>query len=198
MLGRLAFPEAELGLGEPSARRLAAEPGDAQRRLRAFDEQYYIDGRGPLGLGGSQVLPVPGRLSLGGGAGTDAERELELHPAPGHTGDGTAFWLDWLGMLVCGDHLSPVEIPMLSGSGSAAAYLETLARLGDLVDRAATVVPGHGRPLARGAAQQVLEEDVSYLTRLLADGDAPLPAGRRTGEQRRIHADNVARIGSGG
>lgn len=189
LLGRLAFPEAGLGLGEPSLERLNAEPGGAQRALRGFDEEHYIDERRPLGLGGSQALPVPGRLSLGSG---DAV-ELELHPAPGHTADGTAFWMPWLATLVCGDYLSPVEIPMISRGGSVALYLETLARLAGFVDQAKSVIPGHGRPLGRDEAQQVLEEDVAYLEALLADGDAALPAGRRTGEQQRIHGENRTR-----
>jgi len=194
LLGRLAFPEAGLGLGEPSLARLNAEPGDAQRRLRGFDEEYYIDGRPPLGLGGGQALPVPGRLSLG----ADGAAELELHPAPGHTADGTAFWIGWLETLVCGDYLSPVEIPMISRGGSAPAYLETLARLAGFVDRAESVVPGHGRPLGRDLAQRVLEEDVGYLEALLGGGEAALPEGRRTGDQKQIHAENVERVTAGG
>ena len=39
------------------------------------------------------------------------ERELELHPADGHTSDGTAVWIPWARVLVAGDYLSPVEIP---------------------------------------------------------------------------------------
>src|SRR5579872_3148173 len=34
LLGRIAFPEASLGVGESTAQRLAAEPGQAQRDLR--------------------------------------------------------------------------------------------------------------------------------------------------------------------
>ncbi|HET9719075.1 MAG TPA: MBL fold metallo-hydrolase [Solirubrobacteraceae bacterium] len=191
LLGRLAFPGAGLGLGEPSAERLAAEPGAAQRALREFDERNYIDDRRPLGLAGIQALPVPGRLSLG--AGDSAE--LELHPAPGHTADGNAFWMPWLGALVCGDYLSPVEIPMISPGGSTSAYLGTLARLAGLVDQAESVIPGHGRPLNRDRAQRVLEEDVAYLEGLSRAGDAPLPDARRTGEQKRIHAENLTRLG---
>lgn len=190
LLGRLAFPEAGLGLGEPSAQRLAAEPGAAQRALREFDEAHYVEGRRPLGLGGGQVLPVPGRLSVGAEEAT----EIELHPAPGHTADGTALWLPWLGTLVCGDYLSPVEIPMISPGGSAQVYLETLARLAALVEEATSVGPGHGQPMGRAEAQRTLEEDVTYLERLLADRDARLPEGRRTGEQKRIHGENVARV----
>src|ERR1700733_5961381 len=54
LLGRLAFPEASLGGGESTGARLAAEPGGAQRALRAFDEEQYIEGRAPLRLGAVQ------------------------------------------------------------------------------------------------------------------------------------------------
>src|SRR6516225_1254532 len=43
LLGRIAFPEASLRVGESTARRLKAEPGQVQRELRAFDEEQYID-----------------------------------------------------------------------------------------------------------------------------------------------------------
>ena len=54
---------------------------------------------------------MPGHVGLG-------EHELELHTADGHTADGMAIWAPWARVLVCGDYLSPVEIPMLSKSGS--------------------------------------------------------------------------------
>jgi glyoxylase-like metal-dependent hydrolase (beta-lactamase superfamily II) len=188
LLGRIAFPDASLGCGESTARRLAAEPGAAQRELREFDEEHYVDDRPPLSLEGVQALPVPGRLALG-----PTTSELELHPADGHTPDGTAFYLQWLQTLVCGDYLSPVEIPWLSPGGSAEAYLATLDRLRTLVERAQTIVPGHGRPLDREGATEVLEEDVAYLNALIEQGAAaPLPPGRRTKAQRRIHAENAA------
>jgi glyoxylase-like metal-dependent hydrolase (beta-lactamase superfamily II) len=190
LLGRIAFPGASLGCGESTARRLAAEPGQAQRELREFDEDHYVDDRPPLSLAAVQTLPVPGRLSLGP---DERGHELELHPADGHTPDGTAFFIPWTGVLVCGDYLSPVEIPWISPGGSAEAYLATLERLRELVQRAETVVPGHGRPLSREETLGVLDEDVAYLRALMSSGvDAPLPAGRRTGAQRRIHEQNVA------
>jgi len=191
VLGRLAFPDASLGCGESTARRLAAEPGKPQRELRAFDDEHYVDDRRPLGLAAVQSLPVPGRLSMGA-----ENREIELHPADGHTADGTAFFIPWLGTLVCGDYLSPVEIPTMSPEGgSPHAYLATLERLRELVARADTIVPGHGRPLDRAQANRILDEDVAYLEALRASGlKAQLPTGRRTGAQRRIHAENVARL----
>ena len=194
LLGRIAFPGASLGCGETTARRLAAEPGVAQRKLREFDEEHYVEDRPPLSLAALQALPVPGKLAVGSGPAD--ERELELHPADGHTPDGTAFYIPWLGVLVCGDYLSPVEIPWISPGGSVEAYLATLERLRALVEHAETVVPGHGRPLSSQEALGVLAEDVSYLHALAGQGaDAPLPPGRRTNAQRRIHAENVQRVG---
>ena len=103
-----------------------------------------------------------------------------------------AVWVPWASVLVCGDYLSPVEIPMLSPGGSRDAYLATLARLEPLVDQARHVVPGHGAVLDAVRAAAILREDVAYLERL---PDAPLPLARRTGAQKRIHAENVARVG---
>jgi glyoxylase-like metal-dependent hydrolase (beta-lactamase superfamily II) len=189
LLGRLAFPEAPLGCAETSAARLVNEPGAAQRELREFDDELYVERPRPLSLPSSQRLPVPGHVEIG-------ERVLELHPADGHTPDGMAIWIEWAGVLVCGDYLSPVEIPMLSPGGSIAAYLATLARLEPLVERAAHVVPGHGGPVDGARAAALLREDRAYLEALRERGaDAPLPLARRTATQRRLHAENAARHG---
>jgi glyoxylase-like metal-dependent hydrolase (beta-lactamase superfamily II) len=189
LLGRLAFPEAAIGVAETTAARLAGEPGAAQRELRAFDEEHYLARERPLSLGQVQALPVPGRCGIG-------ERELELHPADGHTADGMVVWVPWSKCLVVGDYVSPVEIPMLSPGGSLNAYLATLARLRPLVEGADTVVPGHGAPLEPERALAVLGEDEDYLRALGERGaDAPLPPGRDTAEQRRIHSENARALG---
>ena len=185
LLGRYAFAEAAIGCAESTAERLRAEPGAAQRELRAWDAQNYVERPRPLGLGAVQGLPVPGHCELGG-------RELELHPAPGHTVDGMAILVPWAELLCVGDYLSPVEIPMLSPGGSLAAYRETLDRLRELLPGIAIVVPGHGAPLTRDRALDVLAEDVAYLDALERDGAAaPLPARRDSSEQKRIHGENV-------
>jgi glyoxylase-like metal-dependent hydrolase (beta-lactamase superfamily II) len=191
LLGRYAFPDASIGCGESTAQRLRAEPGAAQRELRAFDDEHYVERPGPLGLAGAQPLPVPGQCELG-------NQTLELHPTPGHTADGMAIHAPWAELLCCGDYLSPVEIPWLSPGGTVAAYRETLERLRGLVERVQTVVPGHGPPLSREDALVVLAEDVAYLGALERDGaDARLPDGRRSPAQRKIHAENVGRVHGG-
>ncbi len=185
LLGRLAFPEVALGCAESTAARLRASPGEPQRALRTFDEELMIERPRPLALGSVQALPVPGRCGLG-------DRELELHAADGHTPDGMAIWIPWARVLVAGDYLSPVEIPGLEQGGGVEAYLTTLERLRPLVAGAEQVVPGHGPVLGRDRATEVLEEDVAYLGALRDSGeDAQLPSGRRSRQQRRLHAENV-------
>ncbi len=189
LLGRYAFPDASIGCGETTAARLAAEPGAAQRELREFDEQYLIDRPSPLSLPGVQALPVPGYCALG-------ERELELHPADGHTSDGTAVWIPWARVLVCGDYLSPGAIVELSPSSNLDAYLATLRRLEPLVAQAEVVVPGHGEPLDSVRAQAILREDVAYVEALMADpASASLPLARRDGGNRKLHEYNVSLLG---
>ena len=182
LLGRLAFPGAALGCAETTAARLTAEPGAAQRELRAFDDEHYVERKAPLSLGQVQALPVPGHLEVG-------DSELELHPTEGHTADGMAIWAPWERVLVCGDYLSPVEIPTLSATGSREAYLATLERLRPLATEAEWVIPGHGAPIDGAGALAILEEDVRYLT------DWQLPLTRRTAAQRAVDAENRQRAG---
>ena len=188
LLGRMAFPELALGLGQASIERLHREPGAAHRALRDEDARLYVERSAPLGLGHVQALPVPGRLELG-------DEELELHPADGHTADGTAIVARFCGLLVCGDYLSDVEIPTISPGGSLDAYRSTLARLARLAEEVETVVPGHGSPLGRDRALALLDEDLAYLDALERGEDRPrLPAGRDSGRQREIHAENLERL----
>ena len=188
LLGRYAFPEAPLGTAESTAARLVNQPGAAQRELRAFDDEFYVERPSPLSLPGAQSLPVPGHCGIG-------DAELEVHPADGHTEDGMAIWIPWARVLVAGDYLSPLEIPMLSPGGSASGYLATLARLEPLVEQADYVVPGHGAPLDGSRAAAILREDRAYVEALMERGaEAKLPLARRSASQRRIHAENAARV----
>jgi glyoxylase-like metal-dependent hydrolase (beta-lactamase superfamily II) len=206
VLGPLAFREAALGCAESSVERLRAEPGAAQRALRRFDEELHVERRAPLSLGSVQALAVPGRCSIG-------DAELELHLTAGHTADGMAICIPWARVLVAGDYLSPIELPVLGdakadGVGEAdgeakannvgdtlGAYVATLERLRPLVSDAEHVVPGHGPVIDSAAALGVLDEDVAYLQDLRERGaEAELPPQRRSQVQRELHAQNVARV----
>ena len=186
LLGRYAFPDAALGCAETTGARLRANPGEAQRELREFDEENYVERPRPLSLGQVQALPVPGHIGIG-------DTELDLLPADGHTEDGMALRIPWAGVVVCGDYLSPVEIPWLSETGSRDAYLATLERLRPWVEEATWVVPGHGTPIDAQRALAILREDVAYLE-ALPDAAAPSPPARRTGAQRKIHEENLKRV----
>ena len=127
-----------------------------------------------------QALPVPGHLALG-------DQELELHPADGHTADGTVVFARWCGVLVCGDYLSDVEIPAVA---DRALYRGTLERLRPLIEQADVVVPGHGSPQERDDALRILDEDLAYLEGLEA-GELRMPKDRDTPTQRRVHEQNL-------
>ncbi len=192
LLGRLAFPDAPLGCAQSTAERLAAEPGAAQRALREFDDEHYVQRSAPLALGAIQALPVPGRLDVG-------PAELELHRAEGHTADGMAVWVPWARVLVAGDYLSAIEIPVIDSGGSAGSYAATLQRLRPLAAQAEQVVPGHGPVLGSEQALKVLEEDVAYLQRLSECGaEAELPRAARSRAQRARHAENARAIAASG
>ena len=165
LLGRLAYPEASLGVAESTATRIREEPGVAQKKLRDADNEYYVKRARPLSLGSYQPLPVPGKIELG-------EEELELYPAEGHTGDGMILFARWCSVLVCGDYLSDVELPTWTDK---ALYRGTLERLRGLVADAAVVVPGHGAPMTPDVATRVLDEDIAYLD------EGTVPKGRFTG-----------------
>ncbi len=188
LLGRMAFPDLSLGVAESTMLRIRAEPGGAQRALRAADAEQYVARAKPLSLGQTQSLPVPGRLDLG-------DQEMELHHAGGHTADGMIVFAPWMGVLVVGDYLSDVEIPMISAGGSVAEYRSTLSALTELVALADVVVPGHGVPSDRERACVLLEEDTVYLDALeRGDERVKLPRGRDSVEQRRIHSENLTRL----
>lgn len=153
LLARLAYPDAALGVAESTATRIREEPGVAQRRLREEDNKHYVHRERPLSLGSFQPLPVPGKLELGG-------QEIELYPAEGHTDDGMILFARWCGVLIPGDYLSDVELPMWTDKP---LYRKTLDRLRGLVEDAEVVVPGHGAPMPRERALQILDEDIAYL-----------------------------------
>jgi glyoxylase-like metal-dependent hydrolase (beta-lactamase superfamily II) len=189
LLGRLAFPGLALGCAESTARRLAAEPGVAQRELREFDEGLAIPRPSPLALGSMQALPVPGHCEIG-------DEELELHPTGGHTPDGMAIMIGWAKVLAVGDYLSPAEIPNLAKDCSIDEYEATLTVLEGLIERAERIVPGHGTVLDRSRASELLDEDLAYLRALRSGESSPvLPAGRDGRRDRALHRENLAKLG---
>ena len=115
-----------------------------------------------------RVRPARDRLSWAG-----AETRLITHDAhsPGHT----AVRLPTLGVLVAGDMLSDVEIPLLEES-TAAHYAAGLELLWSGVERTEVLIPGHGHPaVGRRAVRQRWLADRAYLDALLAGRDPDDP-----------------------
>ena len=172
LLGRLAFPDAPLLCAPDTLAAIALE--DPAAGLRDFDAVHYVARDRPLDLGGAQAVEtLPG---------------TELIPAAGHTRDGTALFFADEGLLVCGDYLSDVELPLISWAGSLDAYRATLIRLAPYAERAQLVVPGHGRPCTGREAMIRLGADLRYLDTWR------VPPDRDTSRQREIHAANLERI----
>ncbi|MGV8881894.1 MAG: MBL fold metallo-hydrolase [Rhodoglobus sp.] len=89
--------------------------------------------------------------------------ELLIHNghAPGHT----AIWLPEQRVLVAGDMLSDLELPLPFYPDDLPSYLDALDLLADYASRALVVIPGHGSPghdaLARLDADRRFLDDVS-------------------------------------
>jgi glyoxylase-like metal-dependent hydrolase (beta-lactamase superfamily II) len=188
LLGRLVFPDAPLLVSPRTLAHLRAEPDATELAMRDFDDRYYLRRPEPLRLADAESIPLPGPIALG-------DASLELVPTSGHCDDGLAVWVPWARTLVCGDYLSPLELPYLEPpDGSLPDYRDTLDRLAPLVEGADVVVPGHGAPLDGAAARTILDEDRRYLDDLARHGDARLPRGADSAFQRSIHASNVLAI----
>ena len=172
LLARSAFPDLPL-LAGPSTLEVIAR-GDWEDELRASDDELYIRRDAWPSLDGAERI------------GCDLFGVVD---APGHAEDGIALFVDDL--VLCGDYLVEIEIPLISKAGSVAAYLDTLDRLEAIVARARTVVPGHGPPLGRDRALELIELDRRYVSDLRAGPTR----GPKTQRQHRIHVDNVNKHG---
>lgn len=107
--------------------------------------------------------------------------------APGHL----ALFQPASGVLLAGDMLSDIELPMpADDDADLKTYLSGLAVLRPFVKAARWLVPGHGSPTDRPAAR--LAADERYLDELLARGASTDP--RITGpDMAALHEANVRR-----
>jgi glyoxylase-like metal-dependent hydrolase (beta-lactamase superfamily II) len=116
------------------------------------------------------------------------EADVILHDA--HIVGHSAVWIAELGVLVAGDMLSDVELPLPDDSSNAlGAYRAGLETLAPYASAARIVIPGHGSITTDGAAR--IDADRRYL--------ADLAAGRVSTDARianpgmaKIHTQNLA------
>jgi glyoxylase-like metal-dependent hydrolase (beta-lactamase superfamily II) len=107
--------------------------------------------------------------------------------APGHT----ALWVPAARVLVAGDMLSDVELPLLEES-SVDDYLQGLDALLPFVDEAEVIIPGHGRPATGAERTSRWTADRRYLAGLIAGTDPDDERWHRPGMQQ-AHRANVRR-----
>ncbi|HLY87035.1 MAG TPA: MBL fold metallo-hydrolase [Gaiellaceae bacterium] len=153
--GMDAFPTAKAVMGEETAERVTSHGAESVRRAA---ETYGIEVPGS---------PRADRTFSRGSAIELGPFVVETFPLVGHTEDGTGYRIRELGLLIVGDHLSPVEFPFAK---SPAAYRLTLAGLIEMLrgDPPEAVIPGHGPPLEPEEALRIAEADLEYLRSLHA------------------------------
>ncbi|WP_420111437.1 MBL fold metallo-hydrolase [Pseudactinotalea sp.] len=139
---------AELAVSERAALLEHMGPGWPADLLALFAQVDVVDGG---------VLPDPW-----------GEAELVVHDghAPGHS----ALWLPKRGVLLAGDMLSDVELPLPFWPDDLPAYIAALDALAPYVARAEVLVPGHGHPTRDPVAR--LDADRRYLADVLTRGDS--------------------------
>ncbi len=150
-----AFPDAAAVMGEETAERVRSRGVDSVERAA---ETYELEVSGPPRV--DQTFTRGAAVALG-------PFVVETFPLTGHTEDGTGYRIRDLGLLIVGDHLSPVEFPFAK---SPAAYRFTLAGLVETLraDPPEMVIPGHGSPLEPDEALRIAETDLAYLRSLHA------------------------------
>lgn len=117
--------------------------------------------------------------------------EHDAH-APGHV----ALILTGPSVLVCGDMLSDIELPMPAASDpNLDTYREGLEALAEAVRGASWLIPGHGSPTNKPGRR--LDADLRYLDDVQVRGHSDDPRIQRPG-MRALHASNLRRAGVDG
>ena len=183
------------GVARRAPRRTAARLRAPSRAPRSAScatstRRHYVDAPRAAGARlGSRRCRCPGACGLGD------ERELELHPADGHTADGMAIWIGWaaragLRRLPLAGRDPDARRPARRLPGDARAARAAGRRGGR------TSSPATAARSARRRRAALLAEDRAYLEALRGASRRRrrCPPAGATAEQRRLHAANVARL----
>ncbi len=123
--------------------------------------------RGTEAVGSVVAVPAPfGPPGEAGDAGDPDVDPVELLTHDAHAPGHVAVWLPARGVLLAGDMLSDVELPLPFDPDDLPAYLAGLDVLAPYVARATVLVPGHGTPTYEPLAR--LDADRGYLDDVLA------------------------------
>jgi glyoxylase-like metal-dependent hydrolase (beta-lactamase superfamily II) len=136
----------------------------------------------------ARLTAIPGQTLPWAGA----QATVIVHDA--HAIGHAALWFGELGVLVAGDMLSDVELPLLGeGRSALAEYQAGLDELAPYAQIATLVIPGHGTPGLDAAAR--LAADRRYLD-ALARGTASDDPRLTNPGMAEAHATNLQTVGS--
>jgi glyoxylase-like metal-dependent hydrolase (beta-lactamase superfamily II) len=125
-------------------------------------DEYPPEWPNPLdGLRALEGSEIPAPFGL-----DSASEHIELVVHDGHAPGHTAMLLADRGVMLAGDMLSDIELPLPFSPDDLPAYLEALDQLASVVARATLLVPGHGRPTNR--PMERLDADRTYLDAVIA------------------------------
>ena len=143
-----------------------------------------------------ELVDLMGRVAAVGSAipaasvpeGIDVELIVHDGHAPGHT----ALWLPQQRVLLAGDMLSDIELPLPFYPDDLPAYIAALDLLAPYAAEARVVVPGHGTVGTDASAR--LDADRGYLDDMILRGDSDDPRASLPGmAEAHVHMREVAR-----
>lgn len=143
---------------------------DAKAHITEHLAETEIAGQVPLDLYGLVTALPDGTTRVPWDGPRVRILEHRAH-APGHA----ALFIEECGVLVAGDMLSDVLIPMLEPHGAAdpvEEYLAALRLVGSVADGVEVVVPGHGSVGGAGQIHERIERDRAYVL-ALREGRVP-------------------------
>lgn len=198
VMGHSVCPEAPVWLHQALAAEIEAGGAIAARYLadaRTFDSRWYVPRpEGYRWPARRRAVTDGERLELGGAP-------LHAMHLPGHSPDGLGLWAEPAGVLLCGDYLSPCEIPFVEDAAQYTATLERLLAL--LGSERCEVIPGHGPRLTWSEAADLARADLGYLSGLreaAARGDlaaaqaVPWPRATEVEGMREAHLENCQKV----
>lgn len=161
--------------------------GDAPRRASVRTAELAISERTALvgQLGDHFLEPLVDLMGRVAGvdaipvASIPAGFEIELIAHDGHAPGHTALWLPRQRILIAGDMLSDVELPLPFDPDDLPAYVAALDLLTPYARAADLVIPGHGQVGDDAAAR--LDADRRYLDDVVRHGDSPDARTRNPG-----------------
>ena len=163
LLWHPAFGFAPRWASDTTAALAAAERTSLVERLGSSFPEPLVDLMGHVQAVGASIPTesVP--------AGFDVELIIHNGHAPGHT----ALWLPRQRVLIAGDMLSDVELPLPFDPDDIPAYIAALDRLAPFADGADMVIPGHGH--IGSDARVRLDADRRYIDDMMRHGTSADP-----------------------